>query len=41
VGLSILILAVEMKNPGKLALLSFSRTAAFLYNENGVGKWHS
>jgi len=26
------ILAVEVKNPGKLALLSFNRTAAFLYN---------
>jgi len=26
------ILAVEMKNPGKLALLSFNRAAAFLYH---------
>jgi len=26
------ILAVEMKNPGKLVLHSFNRTPAFLYN---------
>jgi len=26
------ILSVEVKNPGKLALLSFNRTAAFLCN---------
>jgi len=36
--INIKILAVEMKNPEKLVLLSFSRTAVFLYKRNGVGK---